>query len=814
MDTKSTKFKYTNTAKAICLLLSVLLFSLGTFCAVELGIGSWTFGTREYFANSAGERTPDYTRSQAFETVFTSDMSSLAYLSEKNEKAYAKAMAKAQEDAVKSVVKQYMARQEYLIQRGQDPQEEYFERDPVIHLSDGNDTEVALTFENMALSEEDIREELNRQYDDWEESMLETYKEEFQGTKRWLSSNDTLKYYVRSVDGTVYTNLSSKPSVAALEKHKVYGATDSKHDILEGVGFLQDSPEYSLANASEKAGIYFYLDDDLFKYEQVPKKGNLYRMVFEDEDEYIATKQLYDVLKDRSAGWVLAIMIVSYLFGLALLLWFLHLVGHVNGEPKTYTGDGSPEPVRYAKDGSALTYAAIDKLPGDIHFLLSGALFGLCFGLPVSFMSEGFHNYSLLRWYPLFGALTAFICMLVLAEWLASVCRTVKSGKGFWKNTIILRLLRWCWGVLKKFGEYCKTTWHLAEYTPKHLHKHTIIFAVCYVLGNFFLAALLAVGRNGTLGIVAALALIAFNVWVLSKLAKYLKNLDTIIEGSEAGAEMADLSEEDLPVSLKTLAGNMAVSRERIDAAVSKAVKEEQTRTELITNVTHDLKTPLTSLISYSDLLERKAETEELGDEESVKYVGVIHDQSEKLKRLIDDLLEASKVSTGNVQLNLSPLNLTELAAQAIAEFAPEMAKNGNEVVFVDSSGGPAAVEHRVYADGSKTYRLLSNLLSNAQKYAAPGTRVYATVSDGLPGADGTPHTTVFELKNTSAAPLNISAEELMARFVRGDRSRGETEGNGLGLSIAKDLATLMGGRLDLTIDGDLFKATVTLPKE
>ncbi|MBQ6445696.1 MAG: HAMP domain-containing histidine kinase, partial [Clostridia bacterium] len=228
---------------------------------------------------------------------------------------------------------------------------------------------------------------------------------------------------------------------------------------------------------------------------------------------------------------------------------------------------------------------------------------------------------------------------------------------------------------------------------------------------------------------------------------------------------------------------------------------------ELITNVTHDLKTPLTSLINYSGLLDRKAEAGELGDEESVQYIGVIHDQSEKLKHLIEDLLEASKASAGNVQLHPMPLNLTELVNQAIAEFAPEMEKNGNEILFTDADGQPFTQEHFVYADGQQTYRVLSNLLSNAQKYSAPGTRIYASVSDG-------PATTLFELKNTSAEPLNISAEELMQRFVRGDRSRGETEGHGLGLSIARDLTALMGGTLSLDIDGDLFKATVALPKE
>ncbi|MEE1299090.1 MAG: HAMP domain-containing sensor histidine kinase, partial [Acutalibacteraceae bacterium] len=307
--------------------------------------------------------------------------------------------------------------------------------------------------------------------------------------------------------------------------------------------------------------------------------------------------------------------------------------------------------------------------------------------------------------------------------------------------------------------------------------------------------------------------LVAFNLYVLARLIKYLRGLDEIIAASGTDADLT-VDESGLPASLKTLVGNLTVTRETMDKAVAKAVQEERTRTELITNVTHDLKTPLTSLINYSDLLGRKAEKKELGDEESVQYIGVIHDQSEKLKHLIDDLLEASKVSTGNVQLNCTTLNLTELAAQAIAEFAPEMEKNGNEIIFTGPDGRPVTEEKLVFADGQKTYRILANLLSNAQKYSAPNTRIYATLSDGAPGKDGTALTTTFELKNTSAAPLNITAEELMERFVRGDRSRGETEGNGLGLSIARDLASLMGGSLALDIDGDLFKAIVTLPKQ
>ena len=209
------------------------------------------------------------------------------------------------------------------------------------------------------------------------------------------------------------------------------------------------------------------------------------------------------------------------------------------------------------------------------------------------------------------------------------------------------------------------------------------------------------------------------------------------------------------------------------------------------------MKTPLTSIINYSDLLSKC----DIADEQAKGYIKTINTQSEKLKRLIEDLIEASKVSTGNVTLNTVKLNLCELTVQAIVEFTPEFEKNRNEIKF-NEPDEPIIV----YADGTKTYRVLSNLMNNARKYSAPGTRVYASVyKDGSFG--------YFELKNISKEQLNISAEELTERFVRGDESRSK-DGNGLGLSIAKDLCKLQGGGLDIVIDGDLFKVIIKLPIE
>ncbi len=786
MDTKSTKFRYTNISKAICLLLATLLFSLGTWCAVELGIGCVTFGPGEYFSNDAAEGRQSYTATPAFEGVLADDVDGLMQLAASDKDTYAKALAKEQKATVDDIVDQYMARQRYLKQNDGDPTDEPFYRSPDVHIvteADEYYTTVDFEYKNMAMSEKDIRSELNRQYDRWEKAQLLDYKGDLDAQVQWLNNNESLGYYVLAVDGTVYTNLTDKPVLAKIKSHDICAGKDSKRSFMKGVDYAEARGEENvLEGLPDGAAAYFWLDDPT----QMIGDLTLGSAFSDNVDEYFATGQVYDAMKSRPAGWILAIMIFCYLASLSLLLWFLHLVGR--------RGDGTEKSI-----------AAIDKVPGDVHFVLFAIVFGCCLGFPLAAMAEATDNRAFWPWLPLGGALTAFVCFLLLAEWLASVCRTVKSGHGYWRHTLIGRFFVWLWKKCKYIGSNWKEAAHMTRYAPKYLPKHAIWMAVGYLFLNALLVNLLTHVVTWPLLLLSFLLFLAFNLYVLAKVIHYLKSLDEIIAASEADAE-TEVREDGLPISLKTLAGNLAVSRSRIDKAVEKAVKEEQTRTELITNVTHDLKTPLTSLINYSDLLGRKAEEGALGDEESKSYVGVIHDQSEKLKHLIDDLLEASKVSAGNVSLEKTELNLTELAAQAIAEFAPEMNANGNEVVFVDGAGGAAAAEHIVYADGPKTYRILSNLLSNAKKYSAPGTRVYATVSEDA-------RTTTFELKNTSAAPLNISAEELMARFVRGDRSRGETEGNGLGLSIARDLAALMDGSLQIAIDGDLFKATLTLPK-
>lgn len=228
--------------------------------------------------------------------------------------------------------------------------------------------------------------------------------------------------------------------------------------------------------------------------------------------------------------------------------------------------------------------------------------------------------------------------------------------------------------------------------------------------------------------------------------------------------------------------------------AVDDRLKSERMKTELITNVSHDLKTPLTSIVNYVDLLKKEQLTGTVGE-----YVEVLDRQSARLKKLTEDLVEASKASTGNLHVTLETVNVTEFLEQAQAEYSARLVTAGLTVVMqVPDDALPAR------SDGRYLWRIMDNLLGNACKYALPGTRVYISARQ-----DG--DMVVIDVKNISRDKLNISADELMERFVRGDSSR-NTEGSGLGLSIAQSLAALMGGKLELTVDGDLFKAEVFLP--
>lgn len=293
-------------------------------------------------------------------------------------------------------------------------------------------------------------------------------------------------------------------------------------------------------------------------------------------------------------------------------------------------------------------------------------------------------------------------------------------------------------------------------------------------------------------------------VWVLGNLAVFYymyssaQQTDRIHEAIErlAAGETSYKVEVSRFSSLESqIAEGINRISDGLETALAEQVKSERLKADLITNVSHDIKTPLTSIINYVDLIKR----EHPEDPTIQKYLEVLDQKSQRLKTLTEDLVEASRASSGNIKLEMANIDIVELVQQTTGEFEDKYALRHlelvntlpNEVILIE-------------ADGRRLWRVLENLYNNAFKYALENTRVYVGIEDHGPEV-------TFSIKNISATPLNISPDELTERFVRGDASR-TTEGSGLGLSIAKDLTTLQGGKFQIIIDGDLFKAEVTFP--
>ena len=404
-------------------------------------------------------------------------------------------------------------------------------------------------------------------------------------------------------------------------------------------------------------------------------------------------------------------------------------------------------------------------------------------------------------------SMTAGVIIWLAIIWFQNIVTRLKC-KSFWRTTEIYygyKLIKDSWGYVSKA---CKWCW-------------SIVMKPFKVLGKAFGKVLHGVGVNtplfwGGLLIFGAISLVEFYAiieiawhgdWALFWVIKVVEVVALIIilyhmkELHEGGKRVAsgDMSQpidtERMYWKFKEHGENINKVSDGIALAVEERMKSERFKTELITNVSHDIKTPLTSIINYVDLMKK----EEVQDEKLIEYMDVLDRQSARLKKLIEDLIEASKASTGNLAVNLEECDIEVLLTQVIGEFEERLEKNQLEVV-VDKPDHPV----KMMADGRHMWRVLDNLLNNACKYSLPGSRVYVTLKQDASEA-------VITFKNISKTALNIPSDELMERFVRGDSSR-NTEGSGLGLSIAQSLTELMQGNMKLDIDGDLFKVILRFP--
>ena len=384
---------------------------------------------------------------------------------------------------------------------------------------------------------------------------------------------------------------------------------------------------------------------------------------------------------------------------------------------------------------------------------------------------------------------TCLICGTYTMAWFLigylSLVRRIKAGT-LWKNSLIRKVLKWigkCSGKLVDFARaFSRNT---AEKIKVLLVGGAFLFLQFLIIGCGFTGA-------GVFLIILLIVDAAAVIFIIRK----ADGLDLIMDG------LKKISDGELQYKIKTdtLTGKQKVMAEYInnigsglDAAVENSLKKERMQTELITNVSHDLKTPLTSIINYVDLMKRENPT----DPKIQEYLRILDEKSQRLKVLTEDVVEASKASTGNIKLEMNDIDFVEMVQQVIGEFE-EKFQEKNLTMMVHFTDEPSII----YADGQRMWRVLENVFGNVVKYAMEGTRVYAEISNRNKKV-------TFSLKNISAQPLNISADELTERFIRGDVAR-NTEGSGLGLSIAKSLTELQGGEFKLYLDGDLFKVMIT----
>ena len=351
-------------------------------------------------------------------------------------------------------------------------------------------------------------------------------------------------------------------------------------------------------------------------------------------------------------------------------------------------------------------------------------------------------------------------------------------------DLVVLRLLSrgavWAWRHLRVLVLSLPLTWKTAAVLVALMAAELLMLA--YDLNEAELAVYLALH----------ILILGAAMWQVLALRKLQQGGENLAKGDFS--HPITLSRGALP-ELKRHAANLNSVQQGIQQAVEEKMKSERLKTQLITNVSHDIKTPLTSIVNYVDLLKK----EEMPSDSAREYLEVLDRQSQRLRKLTEDLVEASKASTGNIPVSLAPTDLNVLLSQVCGEYQQRLEKQVLEPVLSLGQPSPWAM-----ADGRLLWRVLDNLMSNICKYAMPGTRVYLTTE-----REG--DTARMVVRNISRYPLNISADELTERFVRGDSSR-STEGSGLGLSIATSLMSLQGGGFRLTIDGDLFKVTLTLP--
>lgn len=600
------------------------------------------------------------------------------------------------------------------------------------------------------------------------------------GMDRYSSESNFYFEITDSSGNTVYTNYAGQKTDLSI----------TNHCTVEGWVYLPSTEPFDTADESlyfEDTGMAETLSEDIetgIRDEDFAPEEEFLTEHYEDDighlilTEYTVTAYLpseyftIDMISFTDGALKALYSVKSSIYiigGASLLVFIISLVlllccaGHKKGEEKPRT-------------------CPFNRIPFDVFTAIYALIITLILIPAFDFY---FEEPEIL----LYAAAAVTVGSFVIVSYLYSLAARAKTGELF-KNTAI-------WWIIKNVYRAVRFVLHGLRKVLLNLplYGKTILLLALYAVFTL----LLMISNPIETPIIVIFWVISGTITAL--VALYLTNgVDKLKKGAESiarGDYSYRIDTKHMLPSLKEHADSLGNISLGMSKALEERLKSERFKTELITNVSHDLKTPLTSIVNYVGLIKDERASENPDEGRIDEYIEVLDRQSERLRKLTVDLVEASKASTGNLEVSPTPIELGEMLTQTQGEYAEKLSESGLELIL-----HKPAEPIRIMADGKHLWRIFDNLMNNIAKYAMPGTRVYLDLSEKAGRA-------YVIFKNTSKYELNISADELTERFVRGDSSR-HTEGSGLGLSIARSLAELGGGKLDIYIDGDLFKAVVS----
>lgn len=571
---------------------------------------------------------------------------------------------------------------------------------------------------------------------------IDNQLQEFNKLKQELGTYTNFYFYIESDSGTkIFANTSIEVIEGCTQKMSLQG------DFLtNNMNLYSGYHNQLISNGNYK--LYAAIDNEIKPFDDF----------YKEQERFKTAKKLIPYFVVSSAVSVVAITL--------LMLFTLITVGQT-------------------KKHGEVKFIWVDKIYNDIHFIMffitSVFMMFSIIGIlnDIFYYNEGVMIYIM---YFILGIIIFLNTSLILS-YVCSVARQVKARK-FLSNTFILN-------IIKKIGELI---------SGKTFRGWIILLMLAYGALNViltFITTLFIISNDKFLTLFMLFCIILFNILCVAILIKSLDSLIRIMSSAKETSRgnfnyIIDMTK--ISPTFINFARDIVNIQSGLKYAVDEAVKGERMKAELITNVSHDLKTPLTSIITYVDLLKKGKPDKNTANQ----YLNILEEKSARLKQLIEDLIEASKASSGNLSVNEQKVNLRLLVMQATGEFE-EKIQDANLDFKINSDE-----EVYICADGKHMWRIIENLVVNATKYSIPNSRVYVDIlKNDTMG--------ILVMKNVSMSPIEINPETLTERFVRGDESR-TTEGSGLGLSIAKSLTILQDGDFNVSVDGDLFKATIKIP--